>query len=51
MTLPDTKFYITNQLTKESKFGWRLLHSIHIMLYVEQTNDYLFLKKRERKVK
>ena len=30
MTLPDTKFYITNQLTKESKFGWRLLHSIHM---------------------
>ena len=30
MSLPDTKFYITNQLTKESKFVWRLLHSIHM---------------------
>ena len=37
MTLPDTKFYITNQLTKESKFGWRLLHSIHMW---QKTNDY-----------
>ena len=49
MSRPDTKFNITNKLTKESKFGWRLLHSIHIMLYVAQTNDYLFLKKGKGK--